>query len=287
MRAQRVVVLAALSLGGCASTCGVSSDSVGANGELGNGEFMYTCGGPNDPACETDGMEPTFPECIVLGGRFQLEYTLRDPSARAEDNIGVFIRVEPGNEDFFAGSDSFQARRPGRSVFLAREDDQVLDMIHLSIVDPMQIRFRKALGTEIDTLEIAEGELALVDVFPDTPECAALGGAISPDLVGGDPSIATATGQASLEITGIGVGTTSFVVRLGELERELSVVVVEGPATGTGTGTGTTDATASSGTGTTDTGGTDGSDTTTTVGTSAGSSDSGSSSSTTGGTTGG
>jgi hypothetical protein len=277
-KARAATSLALLGLVGCASTCGDSTQSSSAIGELGNGDFIYTCVGRTDPACGFDSFDPSdnhFPECIALGGRFRLTYTLRDASALSSDDISPFIRVESGNEDYFSGSDTFVARKVGRSAFLAREEEHVLDFIHLAVVAATQVRFSGEAGNPTDRVELQMGERKEVRVLPGGATCSMLGGAMAVQATTADPSVATATDGDTLEVYGAGVGTTTLVVHLGEpgdqpeLTGSLSVVVTESPGTTDGTtttgdtdGTGTdtdTDTDTDTGTGgTADTGDTDG-----------------------------
>jgi hypothetical protein len=222
---QRGSLLALLFMGACAGQCGIGSDGITVNGELGNGEFVYSCVGLSDPACDTGGLPLAFPTCIVRGGRFRLSYTLRELSARSRSKLDAALRVEPGSTSYFAGTSEFEALRTGRSVMLAREDEQVLDFLHFNIAEATSMSFRDLSGSQISMLELSAGDVELVRVLPAVDLCVTPGGALPLDVSGGDPIIATATTEPALEIAGVGPGTTTFFVRLGEVEHELTVTV--------------------------------------------------------------
>jgi hypothetical protein len=223
-------LVCALLLGACASECGAGSSGSGVNGELGNGDFFYACTSMSDPACGADGMSvEAFPDCILLGGRFRLSYTLRERSPRLGSNADEGIGVVPGSQSFFTGTSELQAIRVGRSVFLAREGDFVIDMLHRTIAEPTDVRFRDLEGRNTGVVQVAKGDVELVRVTADASACATPGGALPVEVVGGDPSIATADVDGGLEVFGVEVGTTTFLVRIGELERELEVTVTPGP----------------------------------------------------------
>src|SRR5688500_7718518 len=84
-RWRRRVAALALMMSACTSSCEGAPANATTTGELGNGTFGYTCGGANDPVCEGGLVHQQFPSCIVLGGTFELDYTLRDISDRDDE----------------------------------------------------------------------------------------------------------------------------------------------------------------------------------------------------------
>jgi len=254
-----------LTLVGCASTCGDSSQP-GAIGELGNGNFLYECGGTSDPVCEFSEFGEMFPECIALGGQFDLEYRLLDGSALGDDiEIDPVLYIESVNQSFFEGVDEFSAQRIGEAAFIVRESEHVLDLIHMNIVeiDDFDIADRDP-ATPTDTIDISLGETQTYRVFPRSFSCAQIGGAVPVDAESSDEAIATISGGDVLRIQAQALGVAVVRVRMGELEKAITVNVLDGPvgpatttATDSATGTDGTDGTSDDGSGTA-TGATDG-----------------------------
>lgn len=232
-------------------------------GELGNGRFLYTCGGTSDPACESSASGDAvdyFPECIALGGAFDLEYELLDISSLESDELTPVIYVESVNQGFFRGTDEFQARRVGSAAFVVRESERVLDLIHLTIVEPDAIDvLARDPATPTTTLELAAGDTEVLRVLPRSSACLELGGAVAIEASSSDEAVVAVSAGDVLRIEGLAPGTAVVSARLGELEQAITVTVAGVPVdpdTGpsessssgdTGEGTSTTD-----GTGTTD-----------------------------------
>lgn len=233
-------------------------------GELGNGRFLYTCGGTSDPACESSANGDAvdyFPECIALGGAFDLEYELLDISSLESDELTPVIYVESVNQGFFRGTDEFLARRVGSAAFVVRESERVLDLIHLTIVEPDAIDvLARDPATPTTTLELPVGDTEVLRVLPRSTACLELGGAVAIGADSSDESVAAVSAGDVLRIEGLAPGTAVVRARLGELEQAITVTVTGTPVdpdTGpsesssssgdTGEGTGTTD-----GSGTTD-----------------------------------
>jgi hypothetical protein len=265
-RARRWLAAAALSLAGCSDSCGTTTDP-GAIGELGNGRFHYACGGSSDPACESsaDGDDVDyFPDCIALGGGFDLEYELLDASALETSELTPVLYIESVNQRFFRGTDDFEALRVGRAAFVVRESERVLDLLHLDIVEPDDIDvIARDPATPTTALEVAVGDTEVLRVFPRNLGCPELGGAVPITAESSDTAIASVSAGDVLRIQGQAPGTAVVRARLGALEEAITVTVVEGPigpdpgtssegsgATGSsdGTSSGTTDPGTSSGT---------------------------------------
>jgi len=255
-RRRKWLVAGVLVLGGCASTCdGQAPPST--IGELGNGRFSYICGGVSDPVCEFDNSSD-FPDCIALGGSFALEYMLLDTAVLGTDSSPV-LYIESVNQSFFRGDDNFEALRTGEAAFVVREDEQVVDLLHMTIVEPdsMDI-FARDPATPTDSVQLAVGETEEFRVFPRSFGCASLGGAVPIVAESSDEAIATISEGDILRIQGQGIGTAVVRVRLGELEEAITVEVSAGndPVRSSGPDVGTTSDTSTDGT---STGGTDGS----------------------------
>lgn len=258
----------ALALVGCSDSCGGASEP-GTVGELGNGRFHYTCGGPSDPACESSGDGDTvdyFPNCIALGGEFDLEYELLDDSALETTDLDPVLYIESVNQHFFHGTDEFEALRVGSAAFVVREGERVLDLVHLEIVAPDGIDVvTRNPPMSTHAVEIAPGDVEVLRVFPRSSECYDLGGAVPIDADSSDEAVATVSAGDVLRIEGVARGTAVVRARLGELEQAITVTVGDTPidpdtgepseSTGdTGSGSESTGDTDTSGTGTTGTG---------------------------------
>lgn len=263
----------ALSLVGCSDSCNGTTEP-GAVGELGNGRFLYTCGGQSDPACESSANGDAvdyFPECIALGGAFDLEYQLLDASALESDELTPVLYVDSVNQSFFRGTDDFQAQRVGSAAFVVRESERVLDLIHLTIVAPDGIDvITRDPATPTTTLELPAGDTEVLRVLPRSSGCFELGGAVAIAAESSDETIASVSAGDVLRIQGLAPGVAVVRARLGELEQAITVTVVEGPVdpdtgpsedsgssgdTGDSTGaTGATGTTGTTGTGTGTTG---------------------------------
>lgn len=280
-RQRRWWAALALAVVGCSDPCGGSSTQPGAVGELGNGRFLYTCGGASDPACEgSSNGEPldTFPDCIALGGTFDLEYELVDDSALDAGELTPVLYVESVNQNFFRGTDDFEALRVGNAAFLVRESERVLDLIHLLIVEPDFIDVvERDTGTITDAITLAPGATEVLLVLPRSSTCLELGGAVPIEADSSDTAVATVMAGEVLRIQAVAPGTAVVRARLGGIEQALTVTVGGEPVDpDTGPGEGSSDDE-----GTTGTASTEGSGTTDASG---GSSTEGSGSSTTGGT---
>lgn len=287
-RQRRWWAALALAVVSCSDPCGGSTQP-GAVGELGNGRFLYTCGGPSDPACEgstNDDSADYFPDCIALGGAFDLEYDLIDASALDAGELTPVLYVESVNQGFFRGTDDFEALRVGSAAFLVREGERVLDLIHLSIVEPDSVDvIVRDTGSLTDAIELPPGATEVLLVLPRSSECLELGGAVPIEAESSDPAVATVMAGDVLRIQAFTPGTAVVRARLGELEQRITVTVSGEPVDpDTGPGEDSSDG-SSSDEGSTGMASTDGSGTTD-AGSSSGSAGStgGSGSSTTGGT---
>lgn len=260
-RRHRLASLTLVSvLAGCGSTCG-DSTSPGTIGELGNGRFLYECGGTSDPVCEHSSNGDYFPECIVLGGGFDLEYELIDASALESNELTPVLYVESINQGFFRGTDDFEALRVGEAAFVVRESERVLDLIHLDIVEPDSIDvFARDPATPTTTVELGVGETEVLRVFPRNLGCPQLGGAVPIEADSSDTAIVSLSAGDVLRIQGQAEGTAVVRVRIGALEQAITVQVGAtpidpetesatsdtGPGTSGSSGASTSDSTGSS-----------------------------------------
>jgi hypothetical protein len=225
-RARGATLMVAALLG----ACGGSSSSGKTVGELGNGEFVYSCVNPNDGACDTVG-SAVFPACVLIGGQFEMDYILQESDAVDDDDYDLFVYVESANQSFFAGNGRYRADRLGRAAMLAREDEQVIDIIHLDIVEADGIEVKDATGYEVQgRVEVARGQSVYLDVFATTLGCLPLGGGGEVTASSREPLVASAQGGAQVRVTGEQLGQTKVTVGMAGFTAEVDVLVTEGPA---------------------------------------------------------
>lgn len=216
--------VAALALGGCASTCGASSNP-GTIGELGNGRFHFVCQGDSDPVCEFD-TDQQFPDCVALGGSFGLEYTVLDNSIFDAGDINPVLRIESVSQRYFSGDDRFEAEQVGNAAFIVRHEDAVIDFLHLTIVEPDWI---DVIGQQPDMplteVELRSGDSEEYRVFPRDTTCPAIGGLVSITAESSDEAVVSVTTTDVLQLRAIAPGQATVRVRLGEVEQAIAVSV--------------------------------------------------------------
>lgn len=226
---RRGLSIAALVMCAC-STCGDAGSSASTTGELGNGTFHYTCTGTSDPVCETGLLGQQFPDCIAVGGSFELDYTLRDVSELDDDELAPFLFIESANDSFFSGGDVFTAHRPGRSAFVARDNDVVVDILHLDIVAADAIDIVALDPADpVEVVELDVGDRAFFRVFPRSTQCAQLGGSITVEANSSDDVVASVGVVDALEIAAHSPGNATVTVELGELSQSITVKVGGAP----------------------------------------------------------
>lgn len=227
---RRGVALVGLPLCACYSTCGDGTPPAASiTGELGNGTFEYRCIGSGDPVCEEfDLAGGAFPDCIAVGGRFRLDYTLRDISERDEDEIEPFLHIESASDQFLSDADGiFGGRSEGRTALIAYDHDVVVDLIHIDVIMPDAIEVIDALDPQgpISELHMHPDDAQVFRVFPRSSRCPQLGGAIEFETDVENPAVASAHDLDVLEIEAKREGQTTLTVALGELSTQIEVFV--------------------------------------------------------------
>jgi hypothetical protein len=225
-RDRMAAVVLAATLSACASTCGDDDGGPSTVGELGNGRFIYQCVGAGDPVCAPDSVEVDLPGCIAVNARFGLTFDLRDDAAIDDGDFDQFIYVESGNDSFVGGTGPFQALRAGRVAMLAREDEQVVDFIHVNLVVPETLElFESGVNVSGGTLELAPGDVVLLDARVADPDCTVLGGALELDAESSDVGVVSVVDGAPLELVATGRGIATVTVRNGAIEQLVTVTV--------------------------------------------------------------
>jgi hypothetical protein len=220
---RRWIFITAVAVAGCSD-----SESSGKTvGELGNGEFLYRCVNPNDGACE--GTSVVFPECILLGGEFEMDYVLHESDAVDDDDFDTFVYVESASQDFFAGQGHYRADRLGRAAFLAREGEQIIDIIHLEIVDAIGIAVSDMDGQPVTgVVEVVRGDTVTLDAYAVTGGCSPVGGGGSVAATSSDPGIATVVADQRVTVEGQEVGRTSIAISSAGFEQVVQIEVLQG-----------------------------------------------------------
>lgn len=205
--------------------CGSSASVAEAVGELGNGTFEYRCGSGTDPAC-VSGLPRSFPDCLIVGGRFEIGYTLRDGDGLREWDRD-FVYVKPASPAYFGGLDTLTALKVGRAAVVAYAGESVVDILHVPIVAHEAVRLRDDAGGRIGAeVTVALGQTVIVRAYGESAACDLAGGGIPITSVSDDPAIAAVSGLDSVQVTGVALGTTTVTVTMGALSEPMTVVVV-------------------------------------------------------------
>ncbi|MEQ1502875.1 MAG: hypothetical protein ABMB14_11625 [Myxococcota bacterium] len=239
-------------------------------GELGHGAFSWRCVDDADAFCPHDGSKPQgFPEAVAVGGRFGLAYFPLSGTVTSISSPTSMIAVDQTGPEV-----ELTAVSPGWAAVIAYQDDEVLDVIHLRIVEPDRID----LTVPADPIDV--GAFGFAQATPRADDGQVCAGSISyawsvdPQgivdlIVGPSPSNRVDLFGVAPGIAEVGVVTALDRVT-AEVEVDGEVPPPDTASTGTGptdtgtttTGTGSTGSTGSTGTGSTgggstgDTGGT-------------------------------
>ena len=274
----RALLLAGLcTLGGCLDDCGGDGyyDPTPGPGELGNGDFLYYCITDDDPACVGGPGVGNFPARIALGGRFRLQYVWDDANKAPPDlRSAVPDRLQVQGEIFTALATGYTA------VLAVVANSDIGDLIHVDVWPP------SAVAIQVDRIDYFQytasvGQEVRFDAITRDIDQYTLAGALEFTWAIDDPSVAELTGSTGAHATFKmnAAGMTKLRASIGDLTKEIDLVVEDGVVTTSdassgGTAGGSTD-------GTTD--GTTGDSTGSTGGTTGDSSSGGDSSGTTGG----
>ncbi|MCB9749614.1 MAG: hypothetical protein H6713_06350 [Myxococcales bacterium] len=225
-------------LAACTTTGPSGTPTVETPGELGHGEFVYACVESSDPVCRGDDTRPPFPDCVALGGEFELEYEVFE---------GPDAQVSSLSEEYFqvVASSRFRAARVGTAAMLARRADETVDYLHMRIVEPDTIEIRNALtGSPADTVLMRTGAKAIFELIPISGDCDPIGGSLNFTASSSDPSVVTASSEGTLALTARAPGEATISVEAIGMLHTFDVVVSDPPTrwppgeTETDTGTG-------------------------------------------------
>lgn len=217
--------------GGCLDDCGSGGayDPTPGPGELGNGEFHYFCITDDDPACSNGPGIGNFPARVALGGRFRLQYSWDDMSKAPPDlRSAAPDRLAVQGEIFTPLASGYTA------VLAVISNSDIGDLIHLDVSTPTQV----AVQVErVDYFEYtaAAGQEVRFDAVTRDDSDYTLAGALDFTWAVDDPTIAEVVGGAGAHATVrmLAPGLTTLRATLGELSKEVTVVVEgEGVTTG-------------------------------------------------------
>lgn len=214
-----------------ALACSSTSSGAKATGELGNGTFDYTCARASDPVCAGGAVASNFPDCLMEGGEFEIDYTIEDLD-ELESYGTDFIYVKPASPTYFDGVDALTAIKTGRAALVAYADDNVIDILHLAIVPPTSMSI-----TNVDTtvlgpvVELEVGESLILSATANSSACAQAGGGLRVSSTSSDPGVVTVGGLDVVALSGIAEGSATITVQMGPLTQDLEVRV--GPAVST------------------------------------------------------
>jgi len=211
------------------AACGSFEDNPPAEaGELGRGDFRYSCIGDADPYCV--GTSPTsFPTAFAVGAIFGLEYHAEDseddplPRVIAGSNTSVNT-VGPG----------FAITRPGYTVFLAMSNfGEVYDFRHVYAAPVQRIPLTTGRSDELLDLTLGAGETLQLFAQPEDGLRTLLGGSLAYAWSSDDPTvarIASADQDRDVTIEGVQAGTTTLRVEAGGYVQAIEVRVGGDPS---------------------------------------------------------
>ena len=224
------VALGVLAGPGCVLDTSVD-DRPARPGELGAGDFLYICVGDSDPLCAAESVAETFPERIAVGGRFGLDFNPNDTVF----SDGVGLRIDAPNEMVVRSElGSFSIEQAGYQVFLAvSNESEVVDIQHILAANIERISVRTMDSQDLDTIDLALGELITVSAVPQDRLRSTLAGSLDYTWSSTDPSIAevvTIDEDFDVTIEAISEGTTTLMIEAGGFIQEVSVeVTLDGP----------------------------------------------------------
>ena len=231
MRPQHLLILSCLAAAGC---------DFGTEGELGRGDFVYTCAdGPDDPECASVGDEQGIPWAIAVGSEFSLRY-------QADSSLSCSVRPA-SHKHAVNGAGGFAVSLAGPTGFLATDfGDRVYDLIHVAAypVATLALRCDDWMGLASacgPSIELEVGETATIEAEPIGATGDLLGGALPYAWESSDASIASPSQGSGriVEIQALAPGEVQLAVTAGGVTAQIPVVVSGEVDTGDDTDTGT------------------------------------------------
>jgi hypothetical protein len=241
-RAHRPLLLAAFAL----TACGPIEEEEGV---LGNGEFVYTCVGGQDPSCAAivtstgSTQSLPFPSKIAFGGRFGVEYSTEPGSL-----WGVPGYVQSASADWLpydAAGGAYTATRVGHPWVVATDSDGGLkDMVSLTIAPIASITIAAAQApTRVIQFEPTPSPMPYVagttHTFAATaldPDGTPLAGDVLYSWASSDPSVVSIVGGAgspsdSVTVDYVAGGTAALYAWTATAQGSTTLTVPGGSST--------------------------------------------------------
>lgn len=204
--------------------CGIGDEEQsGLPGEIGSDRFVYECATVDDPHCRDE--VRAFPEKIAVGARFDL---------KASTSRGSFLLVEVASPHMVAPArGEFIFSRAGLAAFLALQDQQVHDFVHLLGVEVASLEVQNTFGDAVDRLALSRGQKTSLTVVPFDDEGDTPAGSLTYRwATDNEAAILIERTGTSVTIDAQAPGEARVKVSLGdELSLTLDVVVHEGAET--------------------------------------------------------
>jgi hypothetical protein len=210
-------ILSCLAAAGC---------DLGTEGELGRGDFVYTCDvGANDPECTQYDDEQSIPWAIAEDGEFSLRY---------ESDSGRTLTIRPASHRHaVSGPTGFAVSPAGPAGFLAVDTGaRVYDLVHVMVYPTasLELRCEDWLGSSGAcgaAISIELGETATIEALPLSARGDLLAGGLDYAWALDDESIASlgVNGNRFIEITPTAPGTALLGVLAGGATAQLQITV--------------------------------------------------------------
>jgi hypothetical protein len=195
-------------------------------GELGNGEFLYTCTGAADSACGSSSSFQSIqlPAQVAVGASFAVTYSPTTSNGSAVEGSTGYT-VQPASPVMAQGSGGVMvAVRSGYVALLARHDgtQNVDDYVHMKLTPIAQ------LVADTGPITLSAGDSRTVTVRPLDAQGGDLAGQLGCTWsVTGASGVVTlqASGGSAASVQGAAMGTTTVRAVCGARSADLLVTV--------------------------------------------------------------
>jgi hypothetical protein len=205
--------------------------SLGTEGELGRGEFVYVCStGTDDVECLTAGEERSIPSAVAVGAPLSIRYDA--------DGGDIHPVTGASHRHVQAGGGGLVVAVAGPAGILALDvRGGVYDLVHVISHEVASLELLCHGGLlggagECDApMQLEPGDEAMIEAMPLSAWGEALGGRLTYSWEIGDASIASFDsygGQRIVEIRGESPGTTALLVSAGGVTSQIEIVVAGG-----------------------------------------------------------
>jgi hypothetical protein len=233
MKTKTIIVLVFIFATGC---------DFGTEGELGRGNFIYSCpSNEDDPECSDTGGARTIPSAVAVGGSFSLSYDADD---------GRSFSIAPAS---YRHADSnvvgFAVSLAGPTGFFSLDwNGRIYDLVHVRAHEVSTLELRcydddAWFGDWDDcgaALQIELGELTTIEAVPESAAGQVLGGTLDYSWEIADTSIVSLNSSGSrriVEIRAEAPGSTTLVITAGGATSQLEIFVAGEGDTDTDTDT--------------------------------------------------